>query len=263
MALPRIKEDRDKLIQNFIKEYRIHEDNETVCELLNIPESDGIRLLSDRNVFAVLAGDGCYFNSDALFSSLSDQEQSFINEFLLDFDATKAAGRAGYQSDYAAGRKHLMNPVIRFVILCRQNELRDLSQVTAQAVLNEYAKIAFADIGNFVEFDNNTVTLKDSSGVDTSMISEVQSTQHGVKIKLHNKQTALEALGKSLGMFREKVEVTGKDGGPLEVKTNLDALRSKLDQIVNRAKSQAVSEMIEEGTAEVVKDSDNEDNSIN
>jgi hypothetical protein len=38
-----------------------------------------------------------------------------------------------------------------------------------------------------------------------------------VKFKLHDKVAALEKLGRHLGMFKEKVEITGKDGGPVEL----------------------------------------------
>lgn len=257
MSLPFNKEELKELTNGYIKLYRQYEDNAVVCEKLGISESDGISIISNRSVFSVLAGDGCFLNGDAIFSSLSDKEQAFINEYMVDFNATNAAERAGYKACYQAGRRLLGNSIIRFIILCRQNELRDLSQITSQRVLQEYSKIAFADIGDFVEFDNDTVVLRNSNEVDTSVISEVQSTQYGVKIKLSNKQTALEAIGKHLGMFREKVEISGKDGGPVQVEANLDSLRTKLNSIVERAQVQAVNELVESGEAEVVENDKN------
>jgi len=245
--------------QKYIDLYKIHEDNALVCEEMNISEAVGMRILSNKHVFSVLAGEGCFFNSDSLFSDLPDADQNFINEFMIDFDGAAAAKRLGYKTPSVAARLRLTNPIIRFIIMCRQQELRDVSQVTSQAVLNEYAKIAFADIGEFLEFDKDVVTLKNSSEVDTSMISEVQSTQYGVKIKLHNKMAALEAVGKHLGMFKEKVEVTGADGDPIKIEANLSELRGKLDTIVERAKNQAVAELIKKGEASVVKENDLDD----
>lgn len=247
-------ETRADLIEQYVIEYKKAESNELVCEKLGIAEASGLKILSNKHVFSVLASEGCYFDSEAIYAELLDKEQGFINEYMVDFNPTAAAGRAGYKDPYSAARRHLTDSRIRFIIMCRQQELREISQVTSQAVANELAKIAFADIGDFVEFDNNIVTLKDSRKVDTSVISEVQSTQYGVKIKLHNKHAALEALGKHLGMFREKIEITGKDGDPIKIQANLGELRVKLDTIIERAKEQAVSELIADKEAEIVPD---------
>lgn len=235
---------------NYIQLYRIHENNEVVCELMGIPITEGLRMLANKRVFAALAGHGCYMNSEELYSLLSDSEQAFINEYMVDFDASKAAKRAGYLTNPAkSGRALLNSGTIRFIIMCRQQELRDVSQVTAQAVLHELSKIGFANIGDYVEFDNNVVTLRDSKDVDTSAISEVHSTQYGVKIKLYSKQAALESIGKHLGMFKEKVEITGKDGGPLEINHNISLLKDKVDGIVSK-----VMNAINDKSAEIVKE---------
>lgn len=241
------------LTDKYISLYRVHEDNEVVCEMMGISITEGLRILSNKKVFAALAGHGCYMNSEELYSLLTDSEQAFINEYMVDFNPTEAAKRAGYKSPSSSSRNLMSNSTIRYIIMCRQQELRDISQVTAQAVLNELSKIAFADIGDFVQFDNNLVTLKDSSEVDTSVVSEVQSTQYGVKIKLYNKHSALESIGKHLGMFREKVEVTGKDGGPIEINHNISMLRDKIDGIVNKltkgvAEEKAAEAVIDEQT---------------
>ena len=39
-----------------------------------------------------------------------------------------------------------------------------------------------------------------------------------MKVKFHDKRAALVDLGKHLGMFKEKVELTGRDGGAIETK---------------------------------------------
>lgn len=233
--------DRDTRITlqgRYIELYKTHESNEVVSEMLGISEAEGLNILANKSVFSILASNGCYVNSEELFLTLDDKQQAFVNEYMVDFNCTEAAKRASYDAPGATGRRLLNTAAIRFIIMCRQLELRDISQVTSQAVLNELSRIAFADIGDFVEFDNSIVTLKDSSKVDTSMISEVQSTQYGVKIKLHNKSSALEMLGKHLGMFREKVEITGKDGGPIEISMNIEKLRGKFNDIIARAASQ-------------------------
>jgi phage terminase small subunit len=63
--------------------------------------------------------------------------------------------------------------------------------------------------------------LVDSNRIDdetAGAISEISQSKDGaLKVKLHDKQAALVNLGRHLGMFPTKVELTGKGGGPVEV----------------------------------------------
>jgi phage terminase small subunit len=114
--------------------------------------------------------------------------------------------------------------------------------ITKEAVLSELAKIGFADIrkavswrGNLTretdnpdggdvlvirEITNQQVRLIDSDQIDddtAAAIAEVrQSPTGGLSIKLHDKRAALVDIGRHLGAFTHKVELTGKDGGPIE-----------------------------------------------
>jgi phage terminase small subunit len=54
----------------------------------------------------------------------------------------------------------------------------------------------------------------------------VQETQHGIKVLTHDPMAMLVNLGKHQGLFRERVELTGKDGGPVA-----HSLASILDDI--------------------------------
>lgn len=125
--------------------------------------------------------------------------------------------------------------------------------ITIERVLEEIAKIAFSDIRKVAKWrshlvteeDNpdggdvlvvktivtNTVEMVASEDIDdatAAAIAEIGQTDKGsVKIKLHDKLSALEKLGKHLGMFKEKVELSGKDGGPLQFADVTDADRAK------------------------------------
>lgn len=101
--------------------------------------------------------------------------------------------------------------------------------ITKEAVIAEIAKIAFSNASDFFEWGPDGVKIKPSSELTTdqlSVVSEVQETRakgHGestIKIKLSDKQSALEKLGRHFGAFRDKVELTGKDGQPLVVNIN-------------------------------------------
>ena len=109
------------------------------------------------------------------------------------------------------------------------NELKYRNMATAERVLAEYAKIAFTDIKDFVSFgtvkvledtDEETgepiygyrqiVEAKPSAEVDGTMIQEVSISPKGVfAFKLHDKQKALDMIGKHLGMFTDKLDING------------------------------------------------------
>jgi phage terminase small subunit len=63
--------------------------------------------------------------------------------------------------------------------------------------------------------------MLDSAEIDddtAAAIAEVAQTRDGIKIKFHDKLGALEKIGKHLGMFVDRHEHSGKDGGPIETR---------------------------------------------
>lgn len=78
-----------------------------------------------------------------------------------------------------------------------------------EAVLCEYCKIAFDDIGNYIRLDsdesgNIVVKYKEGTDFPTANISEISQNKNGFKFKLYNKETALVRLGTYLGLWKEK-----------------------------------------------------------
>ena len=104
-------------------------------------------------------------------------------------------------------------------------EIKAKNIITVEEILTEYAKIARADIKDYLKFGMKDIVVegadgrrinmpvqiievKDSEEVDGSLISEVSISKDGTfKFKLHDKLNALEKAGKHLGMFTEKHEL--------------------------------------------------------
>lgn len=64
--------------------------------------------------------------------------------------------------------------------------------------------------------------LKDTTKLSSAaraLFAGVKETQHGVEVKMHDQMAALNNTARHLGMFPSKVELTGKDGGPIETVT--------------------------------------------
>jgi phage terminase small subunit len=118
-------------------------------------------------------------------------------------------------------------------------------EITQARVLAELGKIGFSDIrravkwysqANIAAVDDvegeiedgtirmavaNQVELVSSDEIDddtAAAISEVSMSDKGtIKVKFHDKRAALVDIGKHLGMFRERVEHSGPNGGPIEI----------------------------------------------
>jgi phage terminase small subunit len=162
-------------------------------------------------------------------AKLNAKQQRFVEEYLIDLNATQAAIRAGYSEKTAGqqGFELLKKPEIQEAIAKAQEARSKRTEITQDMVLQELARIGFADIRKAVnwgrspidsESDNADpnglrmypVELVASEEIDdetAAAVSEVSLTQAGIKIKMYDKKAALDSIGKHLGMFTEKVDM--------------------------------------------------------
>lgn len=124
----------------------------------------------------------------------------------------------------------------------RQEEVAAACGVTAERVISEYARIAFFDPRQLFDVDGNPVPLHllpegiaaAISGVDVSSSDLGGNIKTKVlKYKLSDKRAALDALAKNLNLIPDRVEVTGKGGGAIEMTDN-DAAR-RVAFLLNKA----------------------------
>lgn len=117
---------------------------------------------------------------------MTRKQQRFIEEYLIDLNASQAALRAGYseRSAHAIGRENMRKPTIAAAIKAAMDELAARNAITADKVI---------------------AMLEDSRA------KADKAGQNSAAIR------AAELLGKHTGMFTDKVRITGKDDGPIEV----------------------------------------------
>ncbi len=145
---------------------------------------------------------------------MTQKQKRFIEEYLIDLNATQAAIRAGYSPDTAqqTGSENLSKPVIRAQIDRAMAERSKRTGVNAERVIQELAKIAFVNAAEGL--DPKTATVKeDALPEDTAAIQSVKVKTFGEdglerEVKMADKLKALELLGKHLGMFQNNVNVT-------------------------------------------------------
>lgn len=143
-------------------------------------------------------------------TGLTPKQARFVEEYLVDLNAAAAARRAGYSASRseAMGYENLTKPDIRNAIEAAQRERSARTGITADRVIAEIAKIAFADPRRVMTWGPGGIELFDSSSLtdaDAAMISEVSESisQSGssVKVKLNSKLDALEKLAKHVGVY--------------------------------------------------------------
>lgn len=152
---------------------------------------------------------------------LTAKQQRFVKEYLVDLNATKACIRAGYSVKSAdkIGSQLLGKSGVAAAIAAAQEKLAKKLEITQERVLREYAKLAFSDIRNVVRWGEsvmvkmeddgevvvrNTLALVSSSDIDddtAAAVEEVSEGKTGLKVKMHDKARALDALAKHLGLF--------------------------------------------------------------
>lgn len=160
---------------------------------------------------------------------LTAKQQAFVNEYIVDLNATQAAIRAGYSQDTAQviGSENLSKPLVSDAIQVALDLRSDRTRITADRVLVEVAKLGFSNIKNlFTEGGQlrNLSTLPDDIAASIQSVEVVTKRVDGGedneveyvhKIKMADKKASLELLGKHLKLFADRTELTGADGKDL------------------------------------------------
>lgn len=154
-------------------------------------------------------------------AKLTAKQEVFVNEYMVDLNATQAAIRAGYSPATAKeiGAQNLSKLNIRARIDQALAERAARTGVNADRVIRELARIAFVNAPDIINFDDATIK-DDANRDDTAAIASVKvktiPTEEGEgierEIRLADKLKALELLGKHLGMFTDNIRMSGDMG---------------------------------------------------
>lgn len=143
---------------------------------------------------------------------MTEKQKKFVEEYLIDLNATRAAIRAGYSPKTAneQGCQNLAKLSIKNAIAEAMAERSRRTGINQERVLTELAKMAFVNIDDVVDFDNGTIK-ENASKEDLACIQsiKIKPGEYGTEreVKLYDKRANLELIGKHLGMFKDKVEI--------------------------------------------------------
>lgn len=173
--------------------------------------------------------------------TLTPKQVRFVDEYLVDLNASAAARRAGYSAKTAGSQAFdlLQKPEIVTALEAKRKELAAAVGVTRERVLQEMAKLAFSDLralynedgtlkhphewpegaaGSVAGMDFETVRVRHEDG------SEVVERTEVAKVKLWDKGKQLENLLRHLGMDQD----APKPADAAIDRTQLDALAAKV-----------------------------------
>lgn len=140
-------------------------------------------------------------------NKLTPKQRQFVQEYLVDLNATAAAGRAGY-SDPNFGRQLIAKPnvyaAIQEAIALRERR----TAITQDRVIAELAAVAFANGTDFAQIQGNGHVLftptEQLTPEKKRAVASIKEGQFGTEVKTYDKIRALELLGKHLGMFSDR-----------------------------------------------------------
>lgn len=167
-------------------------------------------------------------------AKLTKKQQCFVDEYLIDLNATQAAIRAGYSVNTAQeqGYQLLQKTSVQTEINKAMAERSRRTGINQDRILIELAKIAFLNGGQLVNIDD--ATIKDNaSPEDLAAVASVKVKRFPTKdggegiereVKFYDKVKAAELLGKHLGMFKDRIELSGE----------MDREKSKLDALLEQ-----------------------------
>lgn len=168
-----------------------------------------------------------------VIKKLTDKQRRFVEEYLIDLNATQAAIRAGYSKKTAQEQSSrlLSNVMVQDAISQAMKNRSIRTEITQDMVLEELAKIGFANMKNYMGItgdgdpfmDLSTLTEAQAAALAEVTVEDFKDGRgedardvRRIRFKLYDKRAALVDIGRHLGMFTDKVQLTGKNGGPIE-----------------------------------------------
>lgn len=178
---------------------------------------------------SALAGGGV----QAADKPLTEKQATFVREYLVDLNATQAAIRAGYSAStaHSIGNENLSKPAIAAAVASAQAERSRRTEITQDNVLEELRRMAFFDPRRLFSPTGEPLAITDLDDDVASCIGGIdiviERTGEGSrdmatvrKYKVNDKQGPLKLLGQHVGLFKRQLELTGKDGAPIQTQTS-------------------------------------------
>lgn len=185
-----------------------------------------------------------------VLSKLTDKQKKFCESYVKHFNKLVALKDGGYWTPQKSGGSQtqlvernfnniMKSPTVQQYLLLLRESVASRLGLSVDDIIEEYRAMAFTNMSDFVDWDNDGVTFlkssKDLTRMQKAGIAEITetTTKAGkiVKIKLHNKQTALDRL---FEILRDLEKTDSEEEGPAKIsQTQINILLS--DPVKRRA----------------------------
>ena len=135
-------------------------------------------------------------HEDAI-EGLTEKQIKFCEVYVLNYNISIALRKAGYESETsgAAYRIRQKHGCKRYIQWLKARMLHD-TLINGEDIINQWVKIAFADMTDFVDINKFGITLKPVREMDGQLVKSIKSGRDGVSIELYDKLKALDSLAK-------------------------------------------------------------------
>lgn len=152
---------------------------------------------------------------------VADRENRFVDAYIKSLDATASAIAAGYKASgaHVTASRLMHRPRVKAEIERRLQKATAKADITAERVLQEYARIAFGDLRQFYnedgtlkaihELDDDAAAALAGVDIEETIIGDGAGVQRTKKIKRWDKTKALDSLARVLSMFNDTVTLKG------------------------------------------------------
>lgn len=160
---------------------------------------------------------------------MTKKQKRFVEEYLIDLNATQAAIRAGYKAKNGQraseiGHELLQKTQVSEAISEAIAERSKRTGINADRVLLELARIAFVNADDVINAEDATLkegaTRDDLAAIQSVKVKTFKGKGTEREIKLADKLKALDMLGRHLEMWNDKLQISGME----EEKSKLDSL---------------------------------------
>ena len=163
--------------------------------------------------------------------ALSTKQQRFVDEYMIDFNGTQAAIRAGYSPRTAGSQAYQLvtDDRIQAELKSRTAKLSEHASITVAEIVERLAAILRANMRDYLRLTAKGELAVDFSRATPQQMAAVQTFEMDraagedadgpkkFRLRLYDKIAAADKLLRYLGAYRDRVEHSGPDGGPIEL----------------------------------------------
>jgi|CXWL01.1.fsa_nt_gi phage terminase small subunit len=138
-------------------------------------------------------------------TTLRPKQLLFVQEYLVDFNATQAAIRAGYSRKTARSiaQENLTKPIIVEAIAIEQNRLTAETELTIERVLYQLACVCFFDFRKLFDTRGQPKQPYELDPETAAAVAGLNIIDGQPKYRICSKTEALNMAGRYLKLFKE------------------------------------------------------------